>query len=92
MARQSLYDWCMENGERGQQLLFEFGDGNNSQQFTNEYGMVQTPYDFTKASGQEINWTCRENHNWSARINDRTTHKSDCPYPKELRLFPAQAA
>ena len=33
MARgQSLYDWCMENGEWGQQLLFEFGDGNRSEQ------------------------------------------------------------
>ena len=33
MARgQSLYDWCMENGELGQQLLFEFGDGNGSEQ------------------------------------------------------------
>lgn len=33
MARgQSLYDWCMENGEWGQQLLFEFGDGNGSEQ------------------------------------------------------------
>ena len=81
MARgQSLYDWCLENGEWGQQLLFEFGDGNNSQQFTNEFGIAMTPHDFTKASGKKIKWTCLNKHEWFATITNRVLNKSKCPY------------
>ena len=43
MAWQSLYDWCIENGEWGEQLLYEFGNGNNKQIYENEFGMMQAP-------------------------------------------------
>ena len=30
MAWQSLYDWCIENGEWGKQLLHEFGEAEHA--------------------------------------------------------------
>lgn len=88
MARgQSLYDWCMENGEWGQQLLFEFGDGNNSQQFTDEEtGMVKGPMDFTRGSHAKIPWMCKNNHKWVSDILHRTSRKRGCPYCSGQRV------
>lgn len=81
MAWQSLFDWCLENGEWGKQLLFEFGDGNNSQEFTNEYGMPVIPSDFAKLSNKKIKWTCSKNskHQWEAAVSSRVSG-SNCPY------------
>lgn len=82
MKGQSLYDWCMENGEWGQQLLFEFGDGNNSQQFYDEEtGMFKGPHDFTYGSHNKIYWKCKEGHTWVNQIHYRTAlKKPGCPY------------
>ena len=77
---QTLYDWCQENGERGQQLLYEFGDGNNSQQFINEFGIILTPHSYSKCSHQKIKWTCKNNHSWYTRVGVRVNLKSNCPY------------
>lgn len=81
MARgQSLYDWCMENGEWGQQILYEFGDGNNSQQFyEEETGMYKCPQDFSRGNHTKIKWTCKNEHIWYATINSRTSTKCECP-------------
>lgn len=81
MKGQSLYDWCIENGEWGQQLLFEFGDGNNSQQFTDEEtGMIKGPMDFSRGGRTKIPWTCKEGHKWITRIGIRACTKTGCPY------------
>lgn len=74
MARgQSLYDWCMENGERGQQLLYEFGDGNNSQQFYDEEtGMYKSPQDYSRGSHTKIKWTCNKKHIFYSAPHSRT--------------------
>lgn len=75
-----LYTWCMENGDFGQQLLLEFGDGNNSQQFMNEHGMYMTPHDFSRATPKKIKWTCKNGHVWDAKISSRTYNRLNCPY------------
>ena len=82
---QSLYDWCMENGEWGQQLLYEFGDGNNSQQFYDEEtGMYKSPHDFTKGSHKKIKWICENNHVFIQSPHSRTgvdkIQRRGCPY------------
>ena len=82
MARgQSLYDWCQENGEWGQQLLFEFGDGNNTQMFLDEEtGIFKGPMDFTYGSAKKIPWTCNIcKYKWNATVVHRTHSKSGCP-------------
>ena len=82
MKGQSLYDWCIENGEWGQQILFEFGNGNNSQQFTDKSGNIKTPYDFTHTSTKKVQWTCKEGHTRILTIGSRTRkgHTIGCPY------------
>ena len=77
-----LYSWCMKNGEWGQQLLFEFGDGNNSQQFFDEEtGMFKGPMDFSKGSSKKIKWTCIKcGKSWESDIHNRTAHKTGCKY------------
>ena len=77
---QSLYDWCQANGEWGQQLLFEFGDGNNSQQFIDdETGIEMTPHDFSRGSSKKIPWTCNKGHMWKSTIVHRTCSGRNCP-------------
>jgi len=83
---QSLYDWCQENGEWGQQLLFEFGDGNNSQQFIDGCGITMKPHYFTKASNIKIPWKCKDGHTWCANIRSRTIQGSKCPYCSGRRV------
>ena len=40
----------------------------------------KTPYDFTSKSQKEVWWKCKKNHEWKARIGNRTSLKSVCPY------------
>lgn len=81
MARgQSLYDWCQENGEWGQQLLFEFGDGNGSETFFDEEtGMLKGPMDFSRGTNKKIPWTCKDcGRKWKGAISDRVRRKYKC--------------
>lgn len=56
MARgQSLYDWCMENGERGQQLLQEF-------QGIDVDGKVCKATEICKGTRKKVLWRCSKGH------------------------------
>ena len=46
-----------------------------------------TPKDVTLNSGRKIWWQCKKNKNhiWIAPINNRTSHKSGCPYCSGLK-------
>ena len=71
--KNSLKTWCIENGEYGQQLLQEWTgiDENNN------------PIEIDKisrANSKKVHWKCKEGHQWTATIKNRTLHKSECPY------------
>ena len=80
MWGQSLYDWCINNGEYGKKLLSEFGNGNNSQLYIDEQGNKKTPRDYTYGSNKKIKWTCSKGHEWYTANTYRTYYKSGCPY------------
>lgn len=74
MARgQSLYDWCQENGEWGQQLMNEWvglDEDNNNVNMT----------EISCKNNRKVKWKCLHGHLWGAQINNRVIHRSNCPY------------
>ena len=73
MARgQSLYDWCQNNGEWGQQLLQEWtglDENNNTIDINN----------IARGTHKKVRWKCTRGHIWAATINHRTLGRG-CPY------------
>ena len=69
----SLKTWCSNNGSWGRQLIQEWtgecGDGKH-------YTIDEVSY----GSSKKFKWRCSKNHEWFARIADRTTGKHGCPY------------
>jgi len=65
----SFFDWCMENGERGKQLLREFYE-------------VDKLQELTKGSSYKAKWKCQKcKHLWRATVMNRTRsgRASGCP-------------
>ena len=72
MARgQSLYDWCIKNGEWGQQLLQEFKG-------LDEHGNELNVNDLTYGSQKKVLWKCDKGHTWYAVVKSRTTQRRGC--------------
>jgi hypothetical protein len=73
MQRESLYNWCINNGAKGQQLIQEWT------------GIDEDNYkidvkEITKGSGKRVYWKCTKGHGtWLAHINDRTSSSTGCP-------------
>jgi len=60
-----LHTWCLQNGERGQQLIDEWVglDADNA--------IISIDF-VTRASSKKVKWKCREcNHEWLATIHSR---------------------
>lgn len=69
----NLQEWCLNNGEWGQQLISEWvGLNENNQPISMD--------NVTRGSNKKAKWKCNKNHEWYAMIADRTIHKSGCPY------------
>ena len=78
MARgQSLYDWCQENGEFGQQLLQEW---TGLDEHDNPIKINEVSY----GSGKKVQWQCVKGHIWTATISHRTNLMTKCPYCDNL--------
>ncbi len=45
-----------------------------------------TPADLTLGSNKEVWWVCTKGHEWLARVNDRTYHRTGCPYCSGRRV------
>ena len=76
----NLYTWCMNNGDQGKRILYEFGDGNNCQRYIDNNGIEHKPEEYTRASGHKVQWTCYKGHKWETTIKARTRNDSMCPY------------
>ncbi len=78
MRVEVLYDWCLRNGEYGNKLLEEFGDGNNSQEYLDvESGVIKTPLDFARGTHKKVKWTCSKcGQSYYVSPNLRTTPSS----------------
>ena len=76
---QSLYNWCMENGVYGQQLLQEWTglDENNTQ-----IAITKVSY----GSQKKVRWRCGQCHIWEATISNRTRGRG-CPYCYNRSLY-----
>ena len=68
-----LETWCLNNGEFGQKLMTEWtgmcDDGSH-------YRIDEV----SRGSHKKFKWRCSKEHEWFAKINDRTAYKTDCPY------------
>ena len=51
------------------------------------------PSQISKNNGIKVWWKCKYGHEWQARVHDRTTGKTGCPFCSRRRLtsFPEQA-
>ena len=78
----SLNAWCMQNGERGKQIIEEWTE--------NVYGsMHAVPLtDIRYNSARIAEWACVRGHVWKASIADRTINNKDCPYCTKDRVLP----
>ena len=69
----SLKQWCDEHGEFGAQVDSEYmgidAEGN-------KHDINNIPY----GSNVELWWRCSKGHEWTASVNNRTAHKSNCPH------------
>ncbi len=73
----AFFQWCKENGERGERLANEFKDPD------------KLPTEVTKGSWYKALWKCQKcKHAWKATVKNRT--KSDKPTgcPKCVHLAP----
>lgn len=69
----NLKNWCLLHGDLGKQLISEWTgefDGKKNIDIS----------DVSRASGRKAKWRCSKGHEWFASINNRTIHKSGCPY------------
>ncbi len=68
-----LESWRLNNGEFGQKLMTEWtgicDDGSH-------YRIDEV----SRGSHKKFKWRCSKEHEWFAKINDRTAYKTDCPY------------
>ena len=45
------------------------------------------PSEYPSCSKEQVLWTCSNNHDWPARIQDRTAKSSDCPHCAKSRGY-----
>ena len=75
MEKTDLLAWCEQNGERGQQLIEEWNEDKNF----NEYGQPVIMQDFCCFSNKKAWWKCRGcGHEWQASIYNRVRNGSNC--------------
>ena len=46
-----------------------------------------TPTNITYGSTKEVWWKCKQGHEWSSRVNQRTSKSSNCPYCSNQKLL-----
>ena len=68
IGKNDLKTWCKQNDK--EYLLDEWDYENNQ----------LSPEQYFPKSHKEVEWKCKENHCYSARISDRTAKFSGCPY------------
>lgn len=69
----SLKTWCLNNSSFGEQLKSEWtGECDDGK----HYEMNEV----ARASRKKFKWTCSKGHEWYAKVGNRTSHKSGCPY------------
>lgn len=70
-----LLAWCEQNGERGQQLIEEWNEDKNF----NEYGMPVVMQDFSCFSNKKVWWKCSKcGHEWQVYVRNRTQQNANC--------------
>ena len=67
--RISLYDWCLQNGERGQRIIKEFNDGNN---------FPLTAKDISACSHKKAKFRCIACKKINVQLVSNKTGISDC--------------
>jgi hypothetical protein len=68
----SLYDWCLQNGDRGQRILTEFNEGGN---------FPITAKDISYASNMKFKFKCLKCGKTSTQIvHNKTTSNNKCKY------------
>ena len=71
--KNSLKNWCLNNGVWGRQLLMEWtGLDENNQPISID--------NIVKGSVKKVKWRCSKGHEWFAIINSRTANRTGCPY------------
>ena len=68
-----LYTWCINNGDRGNQLISEWVG-------TDEFGNLVKLESIASQSNKKVQWKCSEGHSWLTTVQKRTVLKSNCPY------------
>ena len=69
----SLKSWCLSKGSWGKQLLSEWtGECEDGKHYAID--------EVTRASNKKLKWRCSKGHEWYAKVSNRTSHKSGCPY------------
>lgn len=72
----SLYNWCLQNGERGKILLEEW----NKERNLNYHGVTESMTDITYASCKEKHWICRLcGNDFLMPVARRTVSGQGCP-------------
>ena len=80
--KNSLKNWCLNNGDFGKQLLKEWTGQclDDNKQYTLD--------EVTKASAKRFRWQCSNDtsHIWDARVSNITSFKRGCPYCSERKI------
>ena len=77
--KNSLKNWCLNNGDFGQQLLQEWtGDCEGGRQYKIDK--------ISFGSNKKFQWRCSEGHVWLAKVHDRSSQQQGCPYCSGKRV------
>lgn len=69
----NLQEWCLNNGEFGQQLMDEWvGEDESNQPISMD--------SVARAAKKKVKWRCKNGHEWYATIVHRTVNNRCCPY------------
>lgn len=50
-----------------------------------------TPEEISRGSKQKVWWQCRQGHRWQAKVNNRTTGHTGCPYCAGRAAWPGES-
>lgn len=76
-CKDTLSEWCLDNGAYGRQLISEF-------QGLDEQGNQYKITEIAKSSNIRILWKCSDEHEWYALVRDRVYGHNTCPICRSL--------
>ena len=79
----SLYRWCLDNGDYGKQIAREW----TGRIKADTVDHIADMHNVACGSNRIFQWECSSGHKWFSSIYNRTHKKTSCPYCRKLKSY-----